>query len=68
MLNGRYDFDQSSEEQARPLFRLWGAPEKDKRMVLFEAIHFPANLQDLIREILDLLDRYLGPVAIAGSQ
>ena len=37
-------------------------------MVLFEAIHFPANLQDLIREILDLLDRYLGPVAIAGSQ
>jgi dienelactone hydrolase len=66
MLNGRYDFDQSSEEQARPLFRLWGAPDKDKRMVIFEAGHLPANLQDLIREILDWLDRYLGPVAIAG--
>ena len=34
MLNGRYDFDQSSEMQAKPMFRFWGAPEKDKRLVI----------------------------------
>ncbi|HKW98981.1 MAG TPA: protein kinase [Bryobacteraceae bacterium] len=66
MLNGRYDFDQSSEKQAKPMFRFWGAPEKDKRMVIFEAGHVPANLQDAIREILDWLDKYLGPVKTTG--
>lgn len=66
MLNGRYDFDQSSEKQAKPMFRFWGAPEKDKRMVIFEAGHLPANLQEVIREILDWLDKYLGPVKTTG--
>ena len=66
MLNGRYDFDQSTEMQAKPLFRFWGAPEKDKRMVLYEAGHVPGDLRDIIREILDWLDKYLGPVKTAG--
>jgi eukaryotic-like serine/threonine-protein kinase len=62
MLNGRYDFDQSSEMQAKPMFRFWGAPEKDKRLVIFESGHIPADLRDIIREILDWLDKYLAPV------
>jgi len=66
MLNGRYDFDQSSEMQAKPMFRLWGAPEKDKRLVIFESGHIPADLRDIIREILDWLDKYLGPVKTTG--
>lgn len=66
MLNGRYDFDQSTEMQAKPMFRLWGAPEKDKRHVIFESGHVPSNLQGVIREILDWLDKYLGPVKMAG--
>jgi len=66
MLNGRYDFDQSSEMQAKPMFRVWGAPEKDKRLVIFESGHIPADLRDIIREILDWLDKYLGPVKTAG--
>ena len=65
-LNGRYDFDQSTEHQANPMFRFWGAPEKDKRLVLYEAGHIPADLHDVIREILDWLDKYLGPVKTAG--
>jgi formylglycine-generating enzyme required for sulfatase activity/predicted Ser/Thr protein kinase len=65
MLNGRYDFDQSSEQQAKPMLRFWGAPEKDKRMVIMESGHLPANLQEVIREILDWLDKYLGPVKTA---
>jgi eukaryotic-like serine/threonine-protein kinase len=66
MLNGRYDFDQSSEMQAKPMLRLWGAPEKDKRLVIFEAGHIPGDLRDIIREILDWLDKYLGPVKTTG--
>ncbi len=65
-LNGRYDFDQSTEHQAKPMFHFWGAPEKDKRMVIYEAGHIPADLRDVIREILDWLDKYLGPVKTAG--
>lgn len=66
MLNGRYDFDQSTEMQAKPMFRLWGAPEKDKRLVLYDAGHIPADLRDVIREILDWLDKYLGTVKTKG--
>jgi formylglycine-generating enzyme required for sulfatase activity/dienelactone hydrolase/predicted Ser/Thr protein kinase len=66
MLNGRYDFDQSTEHQAKPMFRFWGAPEKDKRIVLYDAGHIPADLRDIIREILDWLDKYLGPVKTTG--
>lgn len=62
MMNGRYDFDQSSEMQAKPMFQFWGAREENKRMVLYEAGHLPANLQQVIREILDWLDSRLGPV------
>ncbi|MGH9366995.1 MAG: hypothetical protein ACRD3M_04900 [Thermoanaerobaculia bacterium] len=45
-----------------PLFRLLGTSEKDKRHVLFEGGHLPPTLQGIIKEILDWLDRYLGPV------
>jgi dipeptidyl aminopeptidase/acylaminoacyl peptidase len=66
MLNGRYDFDQSFEMQAKPMLRLWGAPEKDKRLVIFESGHIPADVRDIIREVLDWLDKYLGPVKTIG--
>jgi dienelactone hydrolase len=66
MLNGRYDFDQSTEMQAKPMFRFWGAPEKDKRLVLYDAGHIPADLRDIIRKILDWLDKYLGAVKTNG--
>jgi hypothetical protein len=48
--------------QAKPMFRFWGAPEKDKRLVIFESGHIPADLRDIIREILDWLDKYLASV------
>ena len=66
MLNGRYDFDQSFEMQGKPMLRFWGAPEKDKRLVIFEGGHIPGDLRDIIREILDWLDKYLGPVKTTG--
>jgi formylglycine-generating enzyme required for sulfatase activity/dienelactone hydrolase/predicted Ser/Thr protein kinase len=61
VLNGRYDQYFPVETSQKPLFRLLGAPAKDKRQVIFESAHVPPN-ELLIKEMLDWLDRYLGPV------
>jgi serine/threonine protein kinase/pimeloyl-ACP methyl ester carboxylesterase len=61
MLNGRYDFVYPSTTSQQPLFRLLGTPARDKRHVQFDTGHVPP-LQDIMREVLDWLDRYLGPV------
>jgi predicted esterase len=61
LLNGRYDFFFPVESSQVPLFKLLGTSEKDKRQVIFDSGHMvPAK--DLIRESLDWLDKYLGPV------
>jgi len=61
MLNGRYDFETPSATLQQPMFRLLGTPERDKRHVQFDTGHVPP-LQDLMREVLNWLDRYVGPV------
>jgi hypothetical protein len=43
-----------------------GTPEKDKRLVLLEGGHVPASPNEVIREVLDWLDLYLGPVDTEG--
>ena len=66
MMNGAHDFDQSLEMQARPMFRFWGVPEAEKKLVVFDSGHLPANLQPVIRETLDWLDKRLGPAALGN--
>ena len=62
LLGGRYDFVLPVETSQKPLFALLGTPPEHKRHVVFEgAGHVPPRLE-LIREVLDWLDRYLGPV------
>ena len=61
MLNGRLDFVFPVETSQLPMLRLLGAPDKDKRHVLFDAGHGLPRIP-VIREVLDWLDRYLGPV------
>jgi pimeloyl-ACP methyl ester carboxylesterase len=39
MLNGRYDYFFGVEKSQVPMFRLLGAPEKDKHHVIFETGH-----------------------------
>ena len=63
MVSGRGDFLQPVESAQEPLFRLLGVPAEHKRHALFEGGHFPHQLNDVMREILDWFDRYLGPVA-----
>jgi dienelactone hydrolase len=62
MLNGRYSLPQPVETSQVPLFRLLGAPEKDKRHLLFESGSRGPTHQ-YIKETLDWFDRYLGPVS-----
>ncbi|HUM00873.1 MAG TPA: protein kinase [Thermoanaerobaculia bacterium] len=61
MLNGRYDHFFPVESSQVPLFRLLGTPEKEKRHVIYESGHAPPR-KEFIRESLDWLDKYLGPV------
>ena len=61
MLNGRFDFDFPVETSQEPMFRLLGTPIEQKRRVVYATGHnIPRN--ELIKETLDWLDRYLGPV------
>jgi formylglycine-generating enzyme required for sulfatase activity/dienelactone hydrolase len=61
MLNGRFDFFYPEEGTQIPFFHLLGTPEAQKRRVVYETGH---NIPrpDLIRESLDWLDTYLGPI------
>ena len=62
MINGRNDFQLSVDQLQVPLFRLLGSPAADKRHFVVESGHVPPrNL--VVKESLDWLDRYLGPVA-----
>ena len=61
MVNGRYDHFFPVDSSQEPMFRLLGAPGKDKRYVIFESSHVPPN-ELLIKEMLDWLDHYLGPL------
>jgi formylglycine-generating enzyme required for sulfatase activity/dienelactone hydrolase/predicted Ser/Thr protein kinase len=61
MLNGRYDWIFPLVSSQQPMFRFIGTPEKDKKQVLFDTGHSVGRNQ-LIKETLDWLDRYLGAV------
>ncbi len=62
LLGGRQDFLHPVDTAQVPLMRFLGTPEKDKRHIIFEGGHAPLRVQVLIKDILDWLDRYLGPV------
>jgi dipeptidyl aminopeptidase/acylaminoacyl peptidase len=61
LLNGRFDFLTPMVTAQLPLFQLLGVSDVQKRRVVYDTGH---NIPrpELIRETLDWLDRYLGPV------
>ncbi len=61
IITGRRDFIFPYETSQLPMLRLLGAPDADKRLAVFDAGHVPP-WNEVIRETLDWLDRYLGPV------
>ncbi|MBK5294028.1 MAG: SUMF1/EgtB/PvdO family nonheme iron enzyme [Acidobacteriia bacterium] len=61
MINGSNDFEIPVSRLQIPLFRLLGSPPGRKRHFMVEGGHVvPRNL--VVKETLDWLDRYLGPV------
>lgn len=62
MLNGRYDASFPLESSQRPLFQFLGTPAKDKKHVIYEGGHGAFPRPDAVRECLEWLDKYLGPV------
>ena len=62
LLYGRNDVGYPLDTFQVPLFRLLGTPAEHKRHKILEGGHTPARQQDVIREVLDWFDTYLGPV------
>jgi serine/threonine protein kinase/dienelactone hydrolase len=61
MLNGKYDMSFPYDFTVKPMFDFLGTPEEHKRLRVYETDHFIPR-KELIRESLDWLDKYLGPV------
>ncbi len=61
MLNGRYDTLSRFETAIKPMFDLLGTPADRKRLILYETDHIPP-MNEVIKESLAWLDKYLGPV------
>ncbi len=62
VLNGRYDSDFPVELSQRPLFQFMGTPPRDKKLVIYDGGHGVFPRPAAVREVLDWLDKYLGPV------
>ncbi len=61
MLNGRYDFFFPVESTQEPFYRLLGSKQGQKKHLIYDTGHnIPRN--ELIKETLNWLDLYLGPV------
>ena len=67
MINGVDDFILPYDHSQKPLFDLLGAPPEDKRHARLEGGHIPSHRLDMIKEVFDWLDRYLGPVQTGSS-
>lgn len=61
MINGRYDMILPLESAIRPMFKLLGPAPDVKELLLYDTDHIPPR-NELIKETLSWLDRYLGPV------
>ena len=61
MINGRYDFFYAVETSQLPLFNRLGTKESEKRHVIRDSGHIVPREQ-MTKDVLDWLDRYLGPV------
>jgi hypothetical protein len=64
MIHGMNDYLYGKRSQQ--LFDLFATPPEHKRLALVEGGHIPG--EEVVREILDWLDRYLGPVGSSADR
>jgi dienelactone hydrolase len=63
MVNGRYDYTFPVETAQEPMFRMLGTPADEKRHLVLETPHDVTEQRpQLVKAVLDWLDRYLGRV------
>ena len=64
MFNGRYDSFFPVDTAIQPFYETLGTPESDKKITITDSNHFIAayNANQLVRETLDWMDKYLGEV------
>jgi pimeloyl-ACP methyl ester carboxylesterase len=67
IIAGQHDFILPLQGSQMPLFRVLGAPEKDKRLAIFDSGHIVWLSPAVIKEIADWLDRYLGQVTTSAN-
>jgi dienelactone hydrolase len=60
VLAGRYDFAIPLETVTKPLFQLFGTPEKDKHLKIYDTGHALWMKNEWKRDALDFLDQYFG--------
>jgi len=63
ILNGELDFFFPAETSQRPMFELLGTPAEHKKRLVYPGGHSVPRTE-MIKESLDWLDRYLGPVGL----
>lgn len=64
MVNGRYDYCFSLDRAQEPLFRTLGTPAADKKHVVLGTPHdVTADRPNLVKAVLEWLDKYLGRVS-----
>jgi pimeloyl-ACP methyl ester carboxylesterase len=68
LIAGHDDYIVPVETNQKPLMRLLATVPKDKRHVILDVGHNMSNYQDVIKEVVPWLDRYLGPVQTTGIQ
>jgi fermentation-respiration switch protein FrsA (DUF1100 family) len=61
MLNGKNDTFYPYETSQKPMFKLLGTPEKDKKIIVYEGGHLVPR-SELMKESLFWLDKYLGAI------
>ena len=62
LLYGRNDVGRPVDTVQSRLFRLLGTPAEHKRHAILEGGHTPTRPQDVIREVLQWFDKYLGSI------
>ena len=62
MLNGKYDDVVPYENSQKPLYKFLGTEKEHKKWIVYENGHSVPR-QELIKESLSWLDKYLGPVS-----
>jgi formylglycine-generating enzyme required for sulfatase activity/dienelactone hydrolase len=59
---GKYDSIYPLESNQKPFLKLFGTAEKDKQLRIYETGHAVRLKNEVFKDELDFLDKYLGPV------